>query len=156
MSTKNSLVDPQVNLAFQKLAESAAALNAASDQLSKPIADLDAAIKNLNLGVSCWVRIGSWGDEDSSWEGVNQLGYQKIAGRWGIAVSTYTTDGGEPENRESWLLGEAPRQLRLKALDHIPELLEALVKETEKTTKQIQSKVAQARELAAALTARGR
>lgn len=47
----DSGLQERVSAAFDKLAESAAELNAVSDELGKPIPAIDAALQKLNLGV---------------------------------------------------------------------------------------------------------
>ena len=46
----------RVQRSFQKLSESAKALNKTSDQLSASIAEIDACLQKLNLGVSIWIK----------------------------------------------------------------------------------------------------
>ena len=54
---------------------------------------------------------------------------------------------------ESWLFNDAPRKLRLSGIANIAELIEQLVAAAEDTTKRIKARLAQARELAAAINA---
>jgi len=54
-------------------------------------------------------------------------------------------DQGE---RESWAFKDAPRDFRLKVVDKIPALLEALVKRSAEVTSEITMKVRFANELA--------
>ena len=122
----------RVSAAFEKLATFAPELNAVSDELAKPILAINKALQTLNLGVAAWVTF-----EEQQHEGellsVHSIGYAKVAGRWGIAIRYEGTDsGGEPETRE-WPFGDAPRSLRLKALDHLPALLDELANTAGKT-----------------------
>src|SRR5436309_15454047 len=55
-------LEQRVSGAFERLSASASSLNAVSDELSKPIAAIDGALKALNLGVTGWVEFA--GDVD--------------------------------------------------------------------------------------------
>lgn len=141
----------QLAKAFEELADTASTLNAASDALAKPIAALDAAFKDLNIGVTTWVKFAghdhfphygrTWG---------RSIGYAKINGRWGIAISEYEGEFDQPEyeSYDSWLFGEAPRSLRVEAAAHLPKLVEALSTAAAKTAAALQSKVAGATQVA--------
>lgn len=90
-------------------------LNLASDRLNIRIAEEEARLRALNLGVECWVVLESK---------VNtRLGYTNGDDGWGLYL-TQTHD--EVEHR--WRLARAPRGLRLYALKHIPEFTDALMK----------------------------
>ena len=49
------------------------------------------------------------------------------------------------------MFNEAPRSLRVEAIDKIPDLLEKLIKEAEAIAKKVRAKVSQATELAEAI-----
>ena len=49
------------------------------------------------------------------------------------------------------VLSDAPRHLRVKAVDKLPDLIEALVKATDATASRLKKQVAPAQELAAAV-----
>lgn len=155
-------VSPSERIAnrFKQLKASAAALNAASDELGKSISALDAALKRLNLGISAWEFIVSHLDQSTGEFSNQKIGYCKVQGRWGIALSTaegfvQDPDGG---SQEIWLFNDAPRALRVEAIEKLPDLLEKLVEEADTTTAKITEKTTQAREFAevvnAAATAR--
>ena len=75
--------------ACQKLQACAARLHEASDELGRAIADCDAALKKLNLGVTGWVNVVQEENETNGdyWE--RGLGYAKVGGKWGIALSVW-------------------------------------------------------------------
>ena len=52
---------------------------------------------------------------------------------------------------DSQLFADAPRAYRIEALDKLPDLLEQLIKNTDKTAKKLQEKTAESKELASAL-----
>ena len=81
------------------------------------------------------------------------ISYTKIGDKWGIALNKESGDYNYPDQdaEECWLFNEAPRWMRIEAIGKIPDLLEALLKTTEDTTKKIKDKTAQAYELAVAM-----
>jgi hypothetical protein len=140
---------------FKELADSAARLNSGSDELAKAIRPIDTALKKLNLGVSAWYtyRGSEEPDADGSYS-YRRIGYAKVGGKWGLALSA---DSGnvyaETDHYEAWLFNDAPRLMRLEAIDCIPDLLEQLVKESNKVAEDLQKKAGHARELAETITA---
>ncbi len=136
---------------FQALSSAATSLNTASDELTKTVGVLDEALRKLNIGLTIWVTISAWSEEERA--GEDQIGYCKVSGKWGIALryiwglhalSLDEVDG-------LWPFNEAPRDLRLAGVDKIPELMEALGKEASETAKRVQEKTKQVRELASVI-----
>jgi hypothetical protein len=138
---------------YNQLSEAAATLNAASDELAKPIASFDAALKRLNLGISAWVKIAGHFDQDSGFYWSQELGYDKVKGNWGIAIKKVMGDASGPgeEDIEEWPFNEAPRQLRIQAVENIPDLIEKMIAEAATVTEKIIQKTAAAKQLAEAL-----
>lgn len=141
---------------YSQLTTVAADLNAVSDELGKSIAEIDIALKKLNLGITTWVPIysgvGGYHREDSSfWS--RDIGYAKVDGKWGISLRTVDGDHHEPDeaNVESWLFNDAPRSHRLEAIGKIPELLEKLSKDAVKTTRDIRARLSEAKAVAEAV-----
>ncbi|HME01192.1 MAG TPA: hypothetical protein VKM93_28250 [Terriglobia bacterium] len=144
----------RVLASYKQLSLAANSLNSASDELGKAISVLDEALKRLNLGVSAWVQLSTGGgDITSNWWSRN-VGYTKIGDKWGLALNTESGDYQYPDqdSEETWLFNEAPRWMRIEAVGRIPDLLEALLKAAEDTTKKIKDKTAQAYELAVAMS----
>lgn len=151
-STQGSLSE-RVASSYNELSSAASVLNAVSDELGKSILELDAALRKLNLGISFWTRFqgADPAAEDSSYWS-EDIGYAKISGKWGIGLRTVAGDmNRDDEVIEEWPFNDAPRSLRLSAVDKIPELLEKLSKEAVKTTDKIRGKLAGVREVAAAV-----
>jgi hypothetical protein len=139
---------------FQTLSEAAFALNAASDELTKVVGILDEALKKLNVGLTVWVTFTSWGNADEPQEyDEEQIGYCKVSGKWGIALRRIWGDHYADHHAEDgpWLFNEGPREMRIRGVDKIPEVLEALGKEAVDTTKKVQEKAKEVRELADAV-----
>jgi hypothetical protein len=141
---------------FSELRTVAADLNAVSDELGKSIAEIDAVLKNLNLGITVWTKMRAGGGDPSEgdfsyWR--EEIGYAKYSGRWGICLrETYGDQSSDLAEISTWLFSDAPRALRLTAIDHIVSLLQKLSEEGAATTQRIKDKLADAQEVAAALT----
>lgn len=141
----------RVGASFRKLSAVASDLNFSSDELGKSIADLDASLKKLNLGITAWVQIRGNSDPNEGWYWGEELGYDKVGSTWGMALRTVKGDAGDPENEvvEKWLFNDAPRWLRLLAIELIPKLLEILSVEAEETAKKVRVKLTEIQEVAA-------
>lgn len=143
----------KVRTTYKRLSDAAVDLNAASDELAKPIQIWESALKKLNLGVPAWVEISSGGDEGDHWWD-RSVGYTKLKDRWGIALRTRAGNYPYPEesSEELWAFNEAPRWMRIESVGKLPELLDALLKQAEETTQKIRAKIGQANELAEAIS----
>ena len=143
---QNTELRGRVSAAFEKLATFAPELNAASDELATPIHTINEALQTLNLGVSAWVTFDVQHYEgEPLW--VYSIGYAKVAGRWGIAIR----DAGPEETRE-WPFGDAPRSLRLEALEKLPELLDELANTASKTAVALKNKIAMTEQVATTIS----
>jgi hypothetical protein len=140
---------------LQKLSAAAAELNSASDELGKSIAAADEILKRLNLGVPAWYAFAEDVDDEirPTTSTRQLLGYARVNNKWGIALSILKEDlvGGRVYRDEEWLFADAPRWLRIKALDHLPKLLERLTEEAEKATGEIREKIKLAQTFAKSL-----
>jgi hypothetical protein len=134
---------------FQALSVVASSLNSASDELSRAVAVLDEALKKLNLGLTVWVIFESHSIEPWQFDD-EQIGYSKVNGKWGIALQRVWGDTREGDFDEEgpWLFNEAPREMRLKSVDKIPKLIEALSKAAFEMTEKVKEKTRGVRELA--------
>jgi hypothetical protein len=140
---------------FQALSAVASSLNSASDEFTQVIGVLDEALKKLNIGLTVWVIFADRGDEqDPARYNCDQIGYFKVDGKWGIALRHIWGHEAFDEHNEDgpWLFKDAPREMRLRSVDKIPELIKSLSEEASSTTKKIQEKTKEVRELAAAIS----
>jgi hypothetical protein len=139
--------------AYKRLAASAEALSTKSDEYARVVALVDHVLRNLNLGITAWERINGSDDDGYGNYWSEDVGYAKVDRKWGIAIRTRSGSHSDVEDRESemWLFNDAPRPLRIDAIDKIPDLMEKLIKAAEKTTKKIDEKMADATKLADAL-----
>jgi len=132
----------------------ASSLNTASDELTKAVGVLDEVLQELNIGLSVWVTFCDRSDkEDPDIYDYDQVGYCKVNGTWGIAIQNLWGDAGEDrhESEGPWLFTDAPREMRIQAVDKIPALIEALSKQASETQKKIADKTKQVRSLADAI-----
>jgi hypothetical protein len=143
---------------FQTLSSVATSLNSASDELTKVVGVLDEALKKLNIGLTVWVTFAEWSDEHDvgitqlSRYTCDQIGYCKVNGKWGIALQSVSgDDAGQDEPEGPWLFNDAPRDMRLQAVDKIPEVIEKLGSEASSLVTRVQEKTKQVRELATAI-----
>jgi len=152
MASSDSKVE-KIQSNFQKLSAVASSLNSASDELTKTVTILDEALRKLNIGLTVWVTYASHDVEPGDFDN-DQIGYCKLNGKWGIALRR---DWGDTQSLEfggegPWLFNEAPRDMRLKSVDKIPELIVALSTEATETTKKVREKTQEVSELANAIT----
>src|SRR5580698_6597598 len=140
MSSESIPLSERVAASFSKLSSAAKDLNKVSDELGQSIASIDHVLQRLNLGVPTWVQIhGAVNPHTGDQYWSRDLGYAKINNRWGIALRTREGDYNFPDEEvcESWPFSEAPRWLRVEGIEKVPDLLEELVNNTQKTTETI-------------------
>jgi hypothetical protein len=141
----------KLKTSFQKLSLASHTLNTASDTFGESITVLDEALNILNPGVTAWVTVSRSTSQVRPWEASEErLGYTKI-NRWGLCICTVDIDerpdGGE-ETQDVWLFNDAPRQIRLRAIEHVPELIEVLANEALRTATRVREQAELAVELA--------
>jgi prefoldin subunit 5 len=139
---------------FQVLSGISSSLNTASDELSQAVGVVEEATKKLNIGLSVWVTFRSRGtDEYPEYYDVDQIGYCKVNGNWGIAIQhLWGDEARDRHNLEGpWLFNDASREMRIQAVDKLPELIEELSKVAVETQKKIQEKTKEVRDLANAI-----
>lgn len=140
----------RISALYERLVASAELLNSASDELAAPIATIDLALKNLNLGIETWVNI--CGEVDSEYDRFwdREIGYAKISGEWCLAIRMrqgFYDDYGT----EHWRFSDAPRAYRLEATDKLPDLLEQLLATATETADKLKKKVDTTKEIAEAV-----
>jgi hypothetical protein len=153
VSTNNDSLLQRVQSSYERLTSVASDLNAVSDDLGKAINTLDQSLKVLNLGITCWFRFDSR-DYESGRYWAKYIGYAKVGNKWGIGLSkTAGHNEAPPEESsdEEWLFNDAPRELRLEAVQHIPAMIEALIKAGEEAVASVRAKTSEAQQLAEVL-----
>jgi hypothetical protein len=129
---------------YRNITAAAAEINAASDDLGKSIDALNESLQSLNLGVSSWVEFS---DDDLC---KNYIGFAKSSkGKWAILITQDSgyQGPGQYERSDTWAFNDAPRSLRLEAMEKLPDLLEKIFRDTQETIEQIKTKAAQAKAL---------
>src|SRR5262245_26037718 len=97
MPTRSESLNHRISASYKQLTAAAGELNAVSDELGKFVTALDSALRRLNLGISTWLRLES--REDGSGNYIKRdLGYAKVATKWGIALRTMTGNHNTPED----------------------------------------------------------
>lgn len=153
----------KIDTTLKELTAVSKSLNQASDELSRQISELESALRELNLGVSAFVPFSKEPIEYKMDDGkvyvdhCNQdVGYHRLNGKWGLIVSTWYDSNDDPDTVKQTFLREAPREIRLVAMDKIPDLLKALSEEAQKVTQEATKKVAQIKDISTALRRKGR
>ncbi len=152
MPTNSEPLLQRVHSSFARLSAVASKLNTASDELAQAVSALDESLKTLNLGITCWHRYaGDMPDVGRFW--ADYIGYAKVGPKWGIALSKTSghTEFEDVGTNDEWLFNDAPRALRIGAVEHIPTLIDKLIEAGEKTVDNIQAKATETKLLAAAL-----
>lgn len=138
--------------AYKRLVASAEVLSTESSEFAKPIERIDAFLSTLNLRLITWQKVVGGEDEyDNYWS--RDVGYARVRGEWRLAIRTVRGNhGSDDHDVEQWPFTEAPPSYRIEALERLPDLLEELIKNTDKTAKKLKETTVEARELATALT----
>jgi hypothetical protein len=130
-------------------------LNKASDFLSTRISEVESALARYKLGITAWVEIDRQdvdaGGGGYSYTRIRQLGYGKNNGKWGLLVSEFYDEDPDASWHESFLR-EASRDVRLSAVDKLPDLLKRLVQKATEVANDATLKAETARQIAAGLT----
>lgn len=102
-------MDNSTDTLLDGLKSTSVRLNTSTDKLQNNIADIDACLKELNLGCEAWIGLDGL-------DGIKflRLGYAKINGIWGVAIRSVD---------DEYLFKNAPRRHRIAVIGHIPELL---------------------------------
>ncbi|MEP7011629.1 MAG: hypothetical protein ABJC13_15000 [Acidobacteriota bacterium] len=144
----------RISTSIKELGVSAERLNSVSDELAKAIRPIDAALKKLNLGVAAWYQYARSSNSEDSEYWSRHIGYAKVGHKWGLALSMASgPEGPEGPEEEEWLFSDAPRWMRVEAVDHIPDLLEHLVERANEVAESLQKQTDHAREFAGLISA---
>lgn len=152
-ASKPAVAPDRISAAFDKLTVSAKSINDVSNELAKYVSSLEHALERLNVGVACWTKISSGSDGFNYWS--QDVGYTLLSRKWRLAIRTVSGNEGDPEREDGdvWAFNDAPRYLRVKAVDKLPDLIEALVEATDAAAKRLTEKVAPAKEIAGTVNA---
>lgn len=141
---------------LQQLSTASEALNNVSDIFNSQIRVIEEALASYNVGVTAWVHAytdasdlyDSSGNVTGAIDVDYSIGYDKSGGKWCLMVAS---SSDYYPGRSEWVLLDAPRQIRIKAIGAIPKLIEALVAKANQLAEEISKKTSDARMLAASL-----
>jgi hypothetical protein len=152
MELKDDLVK-SVQESFLKLPAVAASLSNVSDSLNNSAKRIENVLKKHNLGIASWVKFTDrqWPESMSYY--TEQVGFAKVSGKWCLAIKTVDGDYHHDDDVQVWSFNEAPRGLRVKAVEKLPELLDQLVKDGNEMIQEVATQVEAVDFLAAALEA---
>jgi hypothetical protein len=121
----------EIKAAVTKLSSISHTNNAASDDLTAALSEIETTLNGFAPGVSAWVRLCTPEDENGT---VEDIGYGKHDGKWCLLWARYRLSDPDESWRQKPLL-ESPREVRRQSVKMLPELLNALVHEAEISAK---------------------
>lgn len=155
MPAKNKgTLNERVSTSFKQLSVAANYLNNTSDALGKAIGSIEEKLRRLNIGLEVWVPVDQECSEETDEIVVHHLGYAgpPAVAYWAISIRTLWIDRDDEKERIV-TFNSASRELRLRTIDKIPELIEALTKEVSDKVAEIKPIVDRAEEFAEVLDA---
>lgn len=124
-------------------------LNDLSDRLSVEVGEIETIVNALNLGVRVNV-IAETSSDDGGYDHILRLGYSKSTGKWGFIIEEFVEQSPD-DTYQVWAFKDAPRELRLKTVDRIPQLFDELVTKSDSLAAEISDKVKAAKQFASYL-----
>jgi hypothetical protein len=122
-------------------------LHEATDNLNSKLLDVEAALNELNLGVSASVEM--FRAEDGDW--MQCLAYRKEQGAFKLVVEAGHDSDDDRSRWHSTPLTSASRETRLEALEFVPKLYKKLLETFEAEIKRVNKGIVQAEGLARAI-----
>jgi hypothetical protein len=119
---------------FSALESLSARLNETSDSINKSVAQVEKRLAKLRLGVPTWIKIQDNNGPNEPPD-VTYFGYSKDDGNWHLGFSREYWDG--PEHNEYIPFAQASRELRLKGLKELPQLLKQMEKDALKAIEEV-------------------
>src|SRR3954447_19342551 len=147
---------PQEQSASERTAAALASLKpvaknvvAAAEALTGPVMAVDAELRRMHIAFEAWVNYNTYSEgphDYTNWD----IGYSRVDRRWGIALRIVNGDERFPDQQaiESWHFNESPIFLRHRAIDKLPDLIEALAKTGEKVAHRLTAAVTRASTIA--------
>lgn len=145
---------------LSELSTLAEQINSSSDAVNAAIVKLNEQLRAMNLGIEAWIQIGHSGLKQDSrparkYREVILLGFCKFDDTWQLAINEkvidYVPNPEYPEDEDEitedfyTALLKASRELRITAVEHFDDLLDALKSKATKTL----ASVTKAKKLAA-------
>jgi len=148
------MAQPKPLLSFDELSSIALNLNKTSDEFTKVIEDLNRGLQRLNVGVGVWFEVNKWTDPDDANEyQLEQIGYHKIRGVWGLCIreAVGRENGQESRTVNIYPFNEASREMRLRCAEKLPELVDRLARAALHTTELMAKRLGEVKGVAAAI-----
>jgi hypothetical protein len=148
------MAQPKPLLSFSELSSIASNLNKTSNEFAKVIEDLNIGLQRLNVGVGAWFTVNRYEDpEDARAYELEQIGYNKIRGQWGLCIREAQghEDADVDRTVNMYRFNEAPRDLRIRCAEKLPELVDRLARAAINTTELMAKRLAEAKAVAAAI-----
>ena len=100
-------------------------LRAETDRLNESITKVEIALRDLGIGVGASVTLFEYTDGETKIKWRHALGFGKLDGVWRL---TFEVSSNFPDNPDETVepLGNASRQMRVIASNHLDKLLDAL------------------------------
>lgn len=117
-------------IALQSIRDS---LRGETDRLNESILKVEAALRELGIGVGATVELFKYTDQDNI-PSTESLGFRKMDSTWRLTFETSSAHDYEDVVEP---LTNASRQMRVIAAQHLDELLAALAKEAEQQQLQV-------------------
>ncbi|HSS99110.1 MAG TPA: hypothetical protein VLK33_18875 [Terriglobales bacterium] len=160
MDRFTSIEQAEVSNLLKQLKTSSEVLNVSTRSLTDEVSFIEDTINELNIGVTTEVLCDKSVSEDGLLNTELKLRYGKETGHWGFVVSEHIEDQHfySPDDRisnRSWTFRDAPRELRLRAVVKIPDLLKAMLRETNQLAERVSSSASFASDLAATMKSIG-
>jgi hypothetical protein len=151
---EESMAVKDVSSMLRKFSSAATRLNAESDSVNITIAGIETQLVDANVGLEVWLRQvvtstdAKGNAHGKSWT-ATRLGFAKIGNEWCLAVKPVRFDAGffegdtscpyqeEYADGEPMRLLKASRQIRIRALELLPELVEQLTLEASRCAEMI-------------------
>jgi hypothetical protein len=131
----------EVTNLLQQLSESSEELNTYTTALNENVARLEERLNDINLGVSTGVEFKC---KSANFPGIHKLSYRRTGIKWGFTVDSMSL-------KQLWPFREAPRELRVASVEHIPELLKKLKTDSYALAEDLKAKVSFLRDITAML-----
>jgi hypothetical protein len=112
---------------FDRLQSLAKELNSASDEISKIVQRVETYLnETLHIGVRAWVKLESGSDQTDTVNWHRKLVYGRCGPKFRLCVVYEESVDGNVQEYEETLWANCPRDMKLLAFKHIPELLDEI------------------------------
>lgn len=137
---------------IEALSDTAKNINKASRRLTEAIDQVNAALKKLNMGIPVWMPTWSGPDIPGQVQESEEIGYAKLKGKWGVCIRLSVELGGPEPDVTEWHFEDAPRELRLRNIRYLHQLVVAMNEQGNKAANAIDKEAVEAEKLAGILS----